>query len=195
MPVASVPVVLRDRLMTDFRAYLCKKTNFIPFEHQAAWWATTDGYELTGLDAQPGDQAVAVRLPDGSTVSRLLRPRSRGRARVVAELGAYKSGKSAGAGIWAAAFAAVPNARVYLVGNEYDMCVPEFEYLLEALCSERGLNQGYRSLQNGRICGPDRAMPSFRPPRTARGCRCSTITGMIMRPFPRGCVIVGFTRM
>ena len=148
MPVESVPVVLRDRLMTEFRAYLCKNTNFIPFEHQAAWWATTDGYELTGLDAQPGDQAVAVRLPDGSTASRQLRPRSRGRARVVAELGAYKSGKSAGAGIWAAAFAAVPNARVYLVGNEYDMCVPEFEYLLEALCSERGLNQGYQSLQN-----------------------------------------------
>jgi hypothetical protein len=148
MPVASVPVVLRDRLMTEFRAYLCANTDFVPFEHQAAWWATTDGYTLTGIEAQPGDPGVAVRLPDGSTVSRLLKPRPQGRARVVAELGAYKSGKSAGAGIWAAAFGAVPDARVYLVGNEYDMCVPEFEYLLEALCSERGLNQSYRSLQN-----------------------------------------------
>jgi hypothetical protein len=67
---------------------------------------------------------------------------------VVAELGAYKSGKSFGAGIWGAAFAAVPNALVYLVGNEYDMTAPEFEYILEALCSERGLNLKYSSLQN-----------------------------------------------
>ena len=36
----------------------------------------------------------------------------------MAELGAYKSGKSAGAGIWGASFAAVPNAR-HLIDNLY----------------------------------------------------------------------------
>lgn len=150
MPSASVPVVLRDRLVTEFRRYLCGKIGFVPFEHQAAWWATTDGYELTDtvVEVSEAIPSVQVRLPDGSLQQRALVAREHGRAKVVAELGAYKSGKSAGAGIWAASFAAVPNALVYLVGNEYDMTAPEFDYLLEALCSERGLNQKYASLQN-----------------------------------------------
>jgi hypothetical protein len=148
MPAKSVPAPLRDRIMTEFRAFLCEKTDFIPFEHQARWWATTDGFELTDIEAEPGDHAIQVRLPDESVVRRTLIPRVMGRAKVVAELGAYKSGKSAGAGIWAAGFAAVPRATIYLVGNEYDMCAPEFEYVLESLCSERGLNQKYHSLQN-----------------------------------------------
>jgi hypothetical protein len=150
MSTTLVPPTLRDRLMTEFRAFLCRKTGFIPFEHQAAWWATTDGYELTEVAVDPDgtEPSCEVRLPDGAVVTRQLVPRVHGRAKVVAELGAYKSGKSAGAGMWAAAFAAVPNALVYLVGNEYDMTAPEFDYLLEALCSERGLNQGYTSLQN-----------------------------------------------
>jgi hypothetical protein len=134
--------------MTEFRQFLCEKIDFIPFEHQAAWWAVTDGEILTDRPPSPTDRTTVVRLPDASLVTRTLIPRPEGRAKVVAELGAYKSGKSAGAGIWAASFAAVPQARVYLVGNEYDMCAPEFEYLLEALCSARGLNQAYRSLQN-----------------------------------------------
>jgi hypothetical protein len=144
------PPALRDRLITEFRLFLCDKIGFVPFQHQAAWWATTDGYDLTDIEADPhGKEPCAkVRLPDSTITYRLLTPREQGRAKVVAELGAYKSGKSAGAGIWAAAFAAVPNATVYLVGNEYDMTAPEFDYLLEALCSERGLNQKPKSLQN-----------------------------------------------
>ena len=129
MASASVPVVLRDRLVTEFRRYLCGKIGFVPFEHQAAWWATTDGYDLTDtvVEASAAIPSVQVRLPDGSLQQRALVAREQGRAKVVAELGAYKSGKSAGAGIWAASFAAVPNALVYLVGNEYDMTAPEFE--------------------------------------------------------------------
>jgi len=134
--------------MTEFRGFLCEKIGFIPFEHQARWWATTDGCDLSEVPGDPSHPSMEVRLPDGTLAQRELRPRVLGRARVVAELGAYKSGKSAGAGIWAAGFAAVPNATVYLVGNEYDMCAPEFEYILEALCSERGLNQAYQTLQN-----------------------------------------------
>jgi hypothetical protein len=148
MPTVTATPVLRDRLITEFRSFLCEQVGFVPFVHQAAWWASTDGQELldtTVADTEPG---VVVRLPDGTTARRGLQPRPEGRAKVVAELGAYKSGKSAGAGIWAASFAAVPNATVYLVGNEYDMCVPEFDYLLEALCSERGLNQPAKSIQN-----------------------------------------------
>ena len=150
MPVTAVPVPLRDRLMSEFRRFLCAKTDFIPFTHQAAWWATTDGYDLTdeACDEHEEGPSIEVREPDGTIVTRRLPPRPQGRAKVVAELGAYKSGKSAGAGIWAAACAAVPYAKVFLVGNEYDMCAPEFDYLLEALCSERGLNQKPQSLQN-----------------------------------------------
>jgi hypothetical protein len=150
MASATAPPALRDRLMTEFRRFLCAKTDFVPFEHQAAWWVTTDGYMLTTQVADPDsdDPQITVRLPDGTCVHRLLVRRPHGRAKVVAELGAYKSGKSAGAGLWGAAFAAIPNALVYLVGNEYDMCAPEFDYLLDALCSERGLNQTPKSLQN-----------------------------------------------
>jgi len=148
MAATTAPPALRDALITEFRRYLCEKIDFIPFEHQAAWWAATDGLILTSTPPGPTETTCTVRLPDASLATRTLIPRPHGRAKVVAELGAYKSGKSAGAGIWAASFAAVPNALIYLVGNEYDMCAPEFEYLLEALCSERGLNQTYTSLQN-----------------------------------------------
>jgi hypothetical protein len=151
MSNAAVPLALRDRLITEFRRFLCQQINFIPFEHQADWWVTTDGYTLTDTVVDPATTStpyITCRLPNGMVEARKLATRPAGRAKVVAELGAYKSGKSAGAGMWGAAFAAVPNALVYLVGNEYDMCAPEFDYLLEALCSERGLNQKYKSLQN-----------------------------------------------
>jgi len=150
MATTTVPPDLRDRLITEFRRFLCDQIAFVPFEHQADWWVTTDGYELTEQVTADDDTrpSIQLRLPTKTTERRLLAPRQQGRARVVAELGAYKSGKSAGAGLWGASFAAVPNALVYLVGNEYDMCAPEFDYILEALCSERGLNQKYKSLQN-----------------------------------------------
>ena len=151
MPSTTVPLALRDRLITEFRRFLCQQIGFIPFEHQADWWVTTDGYTLTDTVVDPATTPtpyITCRLPNGTVEARKLATRPAGRAKVVAELGAYKSGKSAGAGIWGAAFAAVPNALVYLVGNEYDMTTPEFDYILEALCSERGLNQKYKSLQN-----------------------------------------------
>lgn len=150
MGASTVDPQLRDQLMTEFRRFICRENEFIPFEHQADWWVTTDGYELSDVRVKAKDTrpSIDVRMPDGKTQRRLLTRRKAGRAKVVAELGAYKSGKSAGAGLWGAAFAAIPNALVYLVGNEYDMTSPEFEYILEALCSERGLNQKYKSLQN-----------------------------------------------
>lgn len=150
MSAHTVNPELRDRLVTEFRRFICRETEFVPFEHQADWWVTTDGYELSDTRAKPSESrpTLEVRLPSGRLQRRVLTRRKGGRARIVAELGAYKSGKSAGAGLWGAAFAAVPNALVYLVGNEYDMTAPEFDYILEALCSERGLNLKYTSLQN-----------------------------------------------
>jgi hypothetical protein len=53
-----------------------------------------------------------------------------------------------GAGLWATGFAAVPDARVQLVGLEYDICAPEFDYICEALLSANGLGLKAASLQN-----------------------------------------------
>jgi len=146
----TVDPAMRDKLITQFRKFICQENGVIPLEHQADWWVTTDGYELTDILAKKNEKrpTIELRLPQGKIEKRVLVPRKAGRAKVVAELGAYKSGKSFGAGLWGAGFAAVPNALVYLVGNEYDMTAPEFEYILEALCSERGLNLKYSSLQN-----------------------------------------------
>lgn len=116
----------------------------VPFAHQAEWWLAGDGLTLT----TPTDDGYAVQLPDGSLMRYASRPRAGGRARVLADLGAYKVGKSFGAGIWATGFAAVPNGRVSLVGLEYDMCAPEFEYLCDALLSDRGMGLTYQSYQN-----------------------------------------------
>ena len=114
MATTTVPPVLRDRLMTEFRRFICDNIGFVPFEHQADWWVTTDGYALTDILAEEDDDrpSIEVCLPNGVKEERVLIPRPQGRAKVVAELGAYKSGKSAGAGLWGAAFAAVPNALV-----------------------------------------------------------------------------------
>ena len=98
MAAPTAPPALRDALITAFRHFLCEKIGFIPFEHQAAWWAATDGDLLTDIPPRSADRTIQVRLPDTTLVTRTLTPRPQGRAKVVAELGAYKSGKSAGAG-------------------------------------------------------------------------------------------------
>ncbi len=133
--------------MTEFRSRVCERMEFVPFPHQAEWWAASDGYVLTERKAEPGE-GYQVRLPDMSTEWRAVEPRLHGRARVLADLGAFKAGKSKGGAMWATGFAAIPEARVSLVGLEYDICAPEFEYLCEALLSETGMNLRYDSLQN-----------------------------------------------
>lgn len=153
--------------MTAFRWAVCDKLGFIPFLHQAEWWLASDGLIVTDQPARDQDQSVAVlitavrALPDEPIyASRLIRdtpcvvvkrrvlPRLKGRAHVVADLGSFKIGKSHSSAIWAAGFATVPNARVKLVGIEYDTCAPEFEYVVEALLSDRGMGMKYDSLQN-----------------------------------------------
>lgn len=119
----------------------------VPFTHQAEWWLASDGLVLTDQPAPKG-HGRAVQKADGSVQEMAILPRPGGPARVLADLGAFKVGKSFGGGIWAAGFAAVPNARVSLVGLEYDLCAPEFEYICEALLSDKGMRLGYDSLQN-----------------------------------------------
>lgn len=150
--MAGIDNTVRDQLMTQFRWAVAEKLNFVPFPHQCEWWLASDGLMLTDQLSVPGE-GVKVRLPGHEPKTfreewRKTLPRLQGRARVVADLGSFKIGKSHSAAIWACGFAAVPNARVKLVGIEYDTCAPEFEYLIEALCSDRGMGIPPESLQN-----------------------------------------------
>lgn len=165
--MASVPVELRDQIISEFRQRIFDKMDFTPFKHQADWMCAADGYSIHDVPPAEGELFARVLVQAGEllegepvldsltinkvpcyVVRRKLTPREHGRARVLADLGSFKIGKSKGAGMWGAAFAAVPNARVQIVGIEYDSCAPEFEYILEALLSEQGLGLKYSSLQN-----------------------------------------------
>lgn len=143
----------RDTLLTAFRERICERMDFVPFPHQAAWWVASDGLLLVpGEVVDPALQTQTVRVPidpqqplkgtreeKWQVVPRTKGGKEVGRAKVLSLLGSFKVGKSAGTGIWAAAFAAIPGAKVSLVGLEYDSTAPEFEYILEALLSERGM--------------------------------------------------------
>jgi hypothetical protein len=144
----AIPIEMRDFLLTDFRQEVCRKMEVVPFEHQAKWWAAADGFTLSNETPTGNEPQMEVQLKDKSYAKRRLYPRMHGRARIIADLGSFKIGKSFGSGLWATGFAAVPDARVKLIGLEYDACAPEFEYLVEFLCSERGMNMKYDSLQN-----------------------------------------------
>lgn len=135
----------RDGLISLFRERVCETLGVAPFLHQRTVWAAADGLELTGeLDIN----GQTVRDADGNIVRVGVKARPQGRARFLADLGAFKIGKSYGAALWASGFAAVPGSLVSLVGLEYDICAPEFSYLCEFLLSERGMNLKADSLQN-----------------------------------------------
>lgn len=135
----------RDFLATEFREAVCERLDVAPFLHQRQVWCASDGVELTGEEDPNG---LTIRHPDGRTTRSGYRARPEGRARFLADLGAFKIGKSFGAALWASGFAAVPGSRVNLVGIEYDLCEPEFSYLCEFLLSERGMNLKADSVQN-----------------------------------------------
>ncbi len=163
----SVSNFERDNIISAFREFAIRKwtgggsqgeVGWVPFAHQRKWWAASDGLDvLEGVPATPETGGVSVFVPgEGSTISNptgkvewwATQPRPGGRARVIADLGAFKIGKSMAAGFWAAGFAAVPDARVSIVGLEYDICAPEFGYIEEILLSDRGLGLKYTSRQN-----------------------------------------------
>lgn len=135
----------RDGIISAFRDRVCEKLGVAPFLHQRQVWLASDGLELTGEEDLNG---FTIRLENGEIVRAGYRPRAQGRARFLADLGAFKIGKSYGAALWASGFAAVPGARVSLVGLEYDICEPEFSYLVDFLLSEAGMNLKADSIQN-----------------------------------------------
>lgn len=136
---------LRDQLIGAFRERVCEKLGTAPFLHQRQVWAASDGLRLTG---EMDENGLSVRVEDGSIVHVAVEARPEGRARFLADLGAFKIGKSYGAALWASGFAAVPGAVVNLVGAEYDICAPEFSYIEEFLLSERGMGLKADSIQN-----------------------------------------------
>jgi hypothetical protein len=136
---------LRDQLISLFRERVCEQMEVAPFLHQREVWAASDGLLLTGELTPDG---LPVRTLEGEIVRAGFTTRPAGRARFLSDLGAFKIGKSYGAALWASGFAAVPGARVNLVGIEYDLCEPEFTYICEFLLSERGMNMKADSIQN-----------------------------------------------
>lgn len=142
----QVPNATRDLIMSAFRERLCERLGVTPLIHQRRWWCASEGLLLCeGVEASDG---VSVQLPDGSTTRWATVPREGGRAKVIADLGAFKSGKSYGSALWLAGLAAVPGAKASLVGIEYDTVEPEFSYLCEFLLSEKGMSMPYSSMQN-----------------------------------------------
>lgn len=142
---AQIPNDLRDGLISAFRERVCERLEVAPFLHQRTVWAASDGLELTGEEDTDG---LSVRTESGAVVRVATRARPQGKARFLADLGAFKIGKSFGAALWGSGFAAVPGAKVSLVGLEYNICEPEFSYLLEFLCSARGMNLKAKSIVN-----------------------------------------------
>jgi hypothetical protein len=138
---------VRNALIPEFRNAICKQYGFIPFPHQASYWAAADGYVLNERESE-GATPTTVQLPDGTPAAWFLTPRPEGPARVLADLGSFKIGKSAGAALFAASFGVVPGAKIKLIGSVYDICTPEFEYILEFLLSDRGMQMKYESLHN-----------------------------------------------
>lgn len=141
----KIDVATRNEIISLFREQVCAKLEVAPFLHQRQVWAASDGFELTGEEAEDG---LTVRLEDGTVCRAGYRQRGAGRARFLADLGAFKIGKSYGAALWASGFAAVPGAVVNLVGLEYDICEPEFTYLAEFLLSSNGMGLKPDSFQN-----------------------------------------------
>lgn len=142
----SVDITTRDRIVTAFRERVCERMEITPFPHQRSWWLASEGKLLVnGVESNDG---VTVQLADETIQKWATVPREGGRARFLADLGAFKIGKSFSSALWAAGFAAVPDGRVSLVALEYDTCSPEFDYLCEFLLSERGMGMKYKSLAN-----------------------------------------------
>lgn len=137
---------VRDAVAAAFREAICDRLGVTPLVHQRAWWAATDGLVLT--DQLDPDNGQTVFTDEQTIEKRLVMPRPEGPARVVSLLGAFKGGKSFGAGLWMSGFAAVPGRNIGLVGLEYDTVSPEFNYICEFLLSEQGMNLKFDSLQN-----------------------------------------------
>lgn len=143
---ARLPNWLRNQAVTQFREQVCARLGVAPFPHQREVWSAMDGWELQYGQQDPNGVTVNVSTDKGSVdiqkwaVTPRLVNGAQTHARFGTDLGSFKIGKSYGAALWGSGFAIIPDARIKLIGLEYDICEPEFSYLEEFLLSERGMN-------------------------------------------------------
>lgn len=146
---AQVPIELRNRAVPAFRERILEKLGVAPFPHQREVWCAAEGLILLPVEDPSGVTVNLSKDRNAPDIRRwMVAPRPWGPARFLADLGAFKIGKSWGAGMFAAAFGCVPGSKISLIGLEYDICEPEFSYIEEFLLSERGMNLPYETAIN-----------------------------------------------
>jgi hypothetical protein len=159
----------RDQAVTAFRHQVHAAIGFTWFDHQADWQLASEGWTLQTYPPLEGDYYTEVLLPDPTDVTyvaenrpqhtvkvkRAITPRLGGVAHNLANLAAYKGGKSYGGSAWLTGFAILPKALVQLIGSEYATSEPEFTYLCEMLCSAPpyGMGMKYHQLLNDKRAG------------------------------------------
>lgn len=159
----------RDRLVASFRRAVYSALGIVLFPKQADWQLAGDGWTLLDDAPAAGDRYTLVRVvdPDDTTfaaedrsqrtlcVPRKIVPRRGGRAHHLTNLASYKFGKSWGGAAYLTGFAILPSVTVNIIGVEYGICEPEFNYLCDFLCAEppRGMGLKYRQLLNDKRGG------------------------------------------
>lgn len=152
----------RNLAIAHFRREVLARYSITLLQHQAEWQLASEGWTVLAKEPSPGDYYTTVLLsdpdypddPDKATrVRRTIIPRPHGAAHVLADLAAFKVGKSFGAAGWLAGFGVVPKSLIQLVGLEYATCEPEFNYLADFLLSERGMNMKPEVFHNDKRAG------------------------------------------
>lgn len=166
----------RDQAIAYFRRQVATAARVVPLRHQAEWQLASEGWTLLDRLPKPGEHYQELILPasmlkSGSRtvraltingipsyiVQRAIAPRVvsgyRGPAHVIADLGAYKVGKSFWTALWTSGFAIIPDAKVHIIGAEYSTAEPEFTYLADFLLSERGMNMRADVYHNDKRAG------------------------------------------
>lgn len=157
---------IRDNIVRTFRHQVHETIGFRWFYHQAEWQLAAEGWTLLPNTPREGDFFTLIQEADPSDhlhthenrkqrtrlVAKQIIPRMYGAmlgvgpAHHLANLAAYKGGKSYGGSAFLTGFAVLPTAHVQLIGAEYATSEPEFNYLVEFLCSEDGMNMKYKQL-------------------------------------------------
>jgi hypothetical protein len=164
----------RKAFITAFRQQVLARNGVTWFPHQAEWSLASEGWTLTDEPALAGDKFIEVIVPydlkhladsfrpstkpmvvDGiemMKVKRKIVPRGQ-IARFLTLLAAYKGGKSFSMGLWATGFAGLKDANVQFIGLEYGTSEHEYNYLCDALLSEKGMNMKWDSYTNDKRGG------------------------------------------
>lgn len=138
----------RHAAIAAYRHQVWEKYGVVPFPHQAEWMLASEGWMLTSDAPKRGQPSQLVMLEDESVEPRLIVPRHGGPAHALVDLAGFKAGKSFSIAMWMVGFAAVEGAGVDIIGLEYDTSEPEFNYLIDMLCSERGMNLPRTAFRN-----------------------------------------------